>query len=83
MWAWRSEHCGKCGHRRADFFDEHGQELKDPPVWPAEAHCPGCELLHDWENADDAKDRRPGTYPYLAPLDDDEDVDGTASGPAG
>lgn len=76
LWAWRSEHCGRCGQRRADWHDERGIQLRDPPFEVRAVECPSCELLHDWEHDEEAKkDRRPGTHPYFARLDDEDDED--------
>lgn len=79
MWAWQAEHCPSCHQRRADWLDENGEELRDPPFEIGDDFCPACEVLHDWRKEEgeadiggDAKPkRRPGTRPYFRHYDDE------------
>ena len=50
---WQRAHCQRCGQHRADWYDEHGNQLKDPPYEVAVLQCPSCEML------DDARDEDP------------------------
>lgn len=71
LWDWRSEHCGSCNQRRADWFDGEGKPLRDPPFEIAEAFCPACAEMAEYH--DEVKDdpRPPGTIPYYRPVDDE------------
>ncbi len=57
----KSDHCGQCGQRRSDWFDESGKEMMDPPFEVVEyLGCPGCQELAMFK--EDRKEQKPGVY---------------------
>jgi len=47
--AWQAreaDRCGSCGQVHADWRDDQGRELRDPPCAVVLVKCLGCEALH-------------------------------------
>lgn len=65
LWLWRAEHCPDCNQRRADWLDENGEELRDPPFEVAETLCPACGWLEDYEESNPKASRRQGVKLYF------------------
>lgn len=70
--AWQrreADRCGTCGQYRADWLDENGIELFDPPFEVYERFCPGCYSLelHEMDHEKDEKLARAGFRPAFKP----------------
>ncbi|MDQ3317518.1 MAG: hypothetical protein M3522_09350 [Actinomycetota bacterium] len=55
--------CPRCGEHHADWHDEAGRELRDPPKVVVPVLCPSCELIEDAGEEEDY--RKHGVRPGL------------------